>query len=110
MRAGGATLLLVSGRTTKELMKKEAVRLSLKEILGGNRKHFVPRGRFLKCLEGFDKDIRQQCLHRLGGRSRVMVSVAQAIIGDAFASVQKKGAKTLKGLAPLRFKSTPGFF
>ena len=91
-------------------MKKKTVRLSSRELLGGKRKHFVPRERFLKGLEGFDEDIRQECLRRLGERSRVMASVAQAILGDAVASVQKKAAKKLKGFDPLRFKSTPGFF
>lgn len=74
------------------------------------RKHFISRERFLRGVKNFDGDIREECLRRLGCRSRVMLSVAQAILSEASASVQKKTAKTLKGFAFVRFKSTPGFF
>lgn len=77
------------------------------------RKHFVSRKRFLKDIENFDEEVRADCVRRLGERSKVTLSVAQSILGDAVSRLCRRGenaAKELKSLTPLRFKSTPGFF
>ena len=95
-------------------MKNAIVRLDIGELFWDKKKnkgkHFISRQRFLRSLDGFDKDIQTECLRCLGNRSKVIFSVAQAILREASASVQRKSAKTLTGLTPLRFKTTSGFF